>query len=61
MKSSLFVALSSVVLLVWLAASYVTHLNPEPRAGVSAQPLSAKHEAPSSEEREKTLLAEKQP
>lgn len=60
MKSSLFVALSSVALLAWLAASYVTQLKPEPRLGSGSLPLSAKQKASAPEKDRQTLIAEKQ-
>lgn len=41
MKSSLFVTISSFFLLVWLAVSYLTSLQPEPRLGRGSLPLSA--------------------
>jgi hypothetical protein len=42
MKSSLFVVISSVFFMTWLAVSYVTTLKPEPRLGRGSLPLSAK-------------------
>lgn len=62
MKSSLFVTLSSLFLLAWLAVSYVTSLQPEPRLGRGSLPLSARHtpKPVAPEKSEAALLAKKQ-
>ena len=39
MKSSIFVTFSSLLLLSWLALSFVTSLKPETRTGRGALPL----------------------
>jgi hypothetical protein len=62
MKSSLFVTLSSLFLLAWLALSYVTSLQPEPRLGRGSLPLSAQ-KSPDAEvpnQPEPAMLAKKQ-
>jgi hypothetical protein len=60
MKSSLFVAISSIALLAWLAASYVTQLKPEPRLGRGSLPLSAQQKATETQEPRRVLIAEQQ-
>jgi len=58
MKSSFFVTFSSVVLLAWLAASYLTALKPEPRLGRGSLPLSAKVPVDAQKTTEAIVLAE---
>jgi hypothetical protein len=62
MKSSLFVTFSSLFLLAWLAVSYVTSLQPEPRLGRGSLPLSAQRSPKpvAAETPETALLAKKQ-
>jgi hypothetical protein len=62
MKSSLFVTFSSFFLLAWLAVSYVTSLQPEPRLGRGSLPLSAQKtsDAEVPEKPEPAMLAKKQ-
>ncbi|MFY7817063.1 MAG: hypothetical protein ACOVRB_01725 [Akkermansiaceae bacterium] len=57
MKSSLFVVFSSVALLAWLVASFMTQLQPEPRLGRGSLPLSAKQIDPSPDEKKRVLIA----